>query len=75
MNSLFAKPRGVSVGDTFVNKELDRKKEPHPMRVVRVKQVDETGMILLVSNIYGIGGMERTVTEKTLEQEYKLNDR
>jgi len=71
MNSLFSKPRGVSVGDVFINKELEAKGEPHPMRVVRVKRVDDTGMILLVSNIYGIGGMEHTVTNETLRKEYR----
>lgn len=71
MNSLFAKPEGVSVGDHFLDIELDRKGEPHPMKTVRVTGIDNTGMIHLVCAIAGLGGMSRIVSADRLRSEYR----
>jgi len=73
MGSLFdaAKDPSVHVGDYFINLAIDEAGEPHPMRRVRVAEVDDTGMIRLTSAISGLGGMERVVSPATLGREYR----
>jgi len=76
MGSLFdaAKDPSVVVGDYYINVPLDEADEPHPMRRVRVQDIDDTGMITLVAGIAGLGGMKRVVSPSTLRDEYRKEE-
>lgn len=70
MSSLFRREhRGFAVGDLFVNLEIEAAGIPDPMLKMRVAEVDEVGMIHLVSN----SSQERRVivSEKSLGEKYR----
>jgi len=50
--SLFARDVGVKVGERFIDIAMEKAAVPDPMLEVKVAEIDETGMIHLVSAIF-----------------------
>lgn len=74
MDSLFARPEGVEVGDYFIDLTIEKSGDPHPMKRVRVTGIDNTGMIHLICAIAGLGGMRRIVSADRLREEYRKDE-
>ncbi len=68
--SLFSRDVGAEPGDIFVSLEIESAAIPSPMLRVRVKEIDEAGMIHLVSASYG-GGQSVIVTAAVLREKYR----
>jgi len=71
VNSLFARPEGVEVGDYFINIDMEKSDEHHPMRKVKVIGIDNTGMVHLMCAIPGLGGMSTVISSEGLKTEYR----
>lgn len=74
MDSLFARPEGVAVGQGYVDLAKEASGIPDPMMRVTVSEIDIAGMIVLVSGIRGLGGMRRVVTAQVLRDEYRRDE-
>lgn len=60
--SLFTRDVGVTVGERFIDIAMEKAAVPDPMLEVKVAEIDETGMIHLVSAIFD--GSKRVVVSR-----------
>lgn len=69
-DGLFSRDVGVKVGDIFTDIEIEKSGIPDPMAKVRVEEVDEVGMIHLVSAWAG-NDRRIIVSPKTLNERFR----
>lgn len=68
--SLFSRDVGAVPGDIFISLEIECAGIPSPMLRVRVDEIDEVGMIHLVSAAFG-GEQRVIVNAATLREKYR----
>jgi hypothetical protein len=68
--SLFSRDVGTEPGDIFVSLEIESAGVPSPMLRVRVDEIDEVGMIHLVSASFG-ADLRVIVNAATLREKYR----
>jgi len=74
VNSLFGKPKGIKVGQKWVDLALEKDGTPHPMMRVKVKEVDDVGMVVLCSAPYGTSDLDIQIAPDTLLEKYRLDE-
>jgi len=74
MNNLFKHPEGIEVGQTWVNKELEKSDRPDPMTEIVVVEIDEAGMVHIASSCFGSGPQDKCLTPNKFRETYRLRE-
>ena len=74
MSSLFRKVSDIRTGQVWIDVEMTENGSLHPMKKVKVKEVDDVGMVIIHPAIYGAESQGTPVSVDTFREKYRLEE-
>jgi len=70
--SLFPEVDDIKPGQVWVDIDIERSGQPDPMATVVVKEIDDVGMIVIQSSIFGDANNKPPLSPDSFRKKYRL---